>query len=175
MPPGEQLDQLHKLMKEINKGNATHDEVAELFKTLAKAIKENRESLEKKIKETEGNTGKSHKETLALLKAAEARVGDSVKKTDSASKQSVEALKREFNAQLEGVRKAIPHLPDFQAMLQEIEAKIPTIPDFPKPIEYTAGRNISIEDHEITNTNPKITVSRERPSNPQRGDLWVRL
>lgn len=175
MPPGEQLDQLHKLMKEINKGNATHDEVAELFGTLSKALKKIREDLEVKIGDTGAKVGETDKRSVTLLKAAEARLNDAIKKVGTDSKMSVSALKKEFSEELRAIRKAIPTLPDFEKMLERVEAKIPTIHDAPKPIEYVAGRNISIEDHVITNTNPKITVSRERPRNPQLHDLWVRL
>lgn len=174
MQPDQQIEQFKELLGIVNKGNATKDEVVELFGVFEKALKKIRADLEKKIEETGSKTDNSHKEVVVFLKSAESRLSDSVKKTEVASKQSVEALKNEFRGQLEAVRKAIPNIPDFERMLEDFRSEIPTIPEFPKPIEYTAGRNIEIVDREITNTNPKITVSREKPSNPQVGDLWVR-
>lgn len=175
MQPDQQIEQFKALLEVVNKGNATKEEVVELFGVFEKALKKTREDLEKKIKETGSKTDKTTQEVITSLKAAESRLSDSVRKTDVASKQSVEALKTQFKAQLEAIKREIPTLPDFRSMLEGVEEKIPTIPEFPEPVEYTAGRNISIENNEITNTNPKITVSKEKPSNPQIHDLWIRL
>lgn len=182
MQPDQQIEQLKALLEEVNKKNATKDEVVELFgvfeealKTIRtdlekkgnatkdevvalfgvfeKALKKIRADLEAKIANSSTSATKNYQELLTSLRAVESSLRDSVVKTDSASKESVEALRTEFRGKLEVVRKAIPK----------------------PPTKYTAGRNIEINNGEITNTNPKITVSREKPSNPQLHDLWLRL
>lgn len=181
MPPPEQLDQLHEMMKTLNKGNATHDEVVQLFATLSKAIKQIRVDLEAKIKDSGTKSTESHKKTLITLKATETRVGDSLKKTGEVSKASLDALKTQFLAELSAVKALIPkvpELPDFKGMLKEMESKIPTARDIdPKQIrdslESLKGDN-RLENYAVKDV-PRITVSVSPPTNPQELDLWLKL
>lgn len=173
MQPEEQIQKLHEAMDLLNKGNASQKEVVEMFETLARAIKDIREDLDTKIKESGEKYRKTDEKARTSLLATERRLSEAVAKLDKASQLSLKGLKSEFLAELKAVRQAIPDLPDFQGMLRDIEAKIPSMPEMPQPVEYKAGRNISIEDDTITNTNPKITVSRERPENPEVDDIWI--
>jgi uncharacterized phage infection (PIP) family protein YhgE len=173
MQPEQQIEKLHEAMELLNRGNAREKDVVEMFETLAKAIKDIRSDLEKKIGDSGTKTSKLDQKTRTSLLATERRLSTAIEKAGKSSQGELNALKKAFMAELSAVKKSIPLLPDFQSMLSDIEAKIPTFPEIPTPIEYEAGENIKIENRTIHNTNPKITVSRERPRDPIVNDIWI--
>lgn len=178
MEPEQQLEKLHEMMTVLNEGNATQSEVVELFGMLFTAIKEIRADLEARMEETATGSSESVQETLDSLKATEERLESLIREIGKTSQASKESLKKEFKKELRAIREAIPTLPDFKGMLAEVERKIPQMPKA-GITGIKAGRNIEIEGDPlfptITNTNPKITVSKTRPKNPKLHDIWIEL
>lgn len=175
MQPEEQIQKLHEALTLLNRGNATREEVTALFSTLSSAIKKIRENLEEDIKKTGKTTTKEVRDVLESIKVAERRMRELISDVDSGSKKRIDALKSDFNAKLEQIRNEIPEVPNFDSVVRELQRTIPKIPTRLELPEYIAGEGIDIQNREIRTTNPKITVSKTPPDNPQQNDLWIKV
>ena len=130
--PEQKLEKLKLLLEAANTDYATPDDIAKLSTDFLEVIKHLQATLEAKMAENKGIADKGDTQTLATLRAIEARcVGMCDDYAQSTAKDIQKASDR-LRAEIQTVSDRIPQATDLRPLsdrLDAIHALIPTLPD----------------------------------------------